>query len=147
MWLHFCIHRGIEDIFKALRRQATKGENDNVNLHRLYDMAAKAGRHAYPDVMQQAVDAEDVVAAAGRGKERDWRKHVLRLGQSNTTFGMANYMVQADGHAGCHIHKAAVGCKTMAASAHSSQVGFEECLLRLPMRAGNVVQDLGLRNC
>ena len=64
-----CIKKlsGIEDIFKALRRQSKKGENTCVNVQRLYDMAAKASAHAYPDILQQPVRADDVAEATGQG--------------------------------------------------------------------------------
>ena len=130
---------GIEDIYKALRQLCNKGdENHCVCIQRLYDMAAKASQHAYPDVLQQHVTEDDVVNTTGQGCWGRVRDTVRRLGRDQTSLGMQNFSVRGDGR-GCHIARPASGRKTMAAAAHSSQVAMEECLLRLPLtRDGNV---------
>ena len=111
-------------------------------MQRLYDMAAKASTHCFSNIYQHSVTKEVAATFAGQGAWAPVRDMVSRLGRDKVSLGMPNFIVQGDGQ-GCYVQRPGLRCarKTMAAAAHSSQVGYEECLLRLEFTSDGSVAD------
>ena len=67
-----------------------------MNVQRLYDMAAKASAHAYPDILQQPVRADDVAEATGQGCWGRIRNKLRRLGRDKISLGIGNQSFALD---------------------------------------------------
>lgn len=132
----FC--SGCESIFKFLRRLNDKsGENDTVSLARLFEVASKAGPKSFPNVNQAEVSVDDYASVRGPGKYDDIRSNLTRLSVDKCSLAMSNFKPNIRQP---KLKRPVAGEKTCGASAHSSQVAFEECLLKLDLdRRGNIV--------
>jgi hypothetical protein len=119
---------GIEDMFKRLRRVCEKGaENKIVSVERLYDVAAKAARQAFPNVGQEAVTTSGLEKSAGDGWDAALAGLCASVDPTRRRLSKAVYHVRTGS---TWLPKPIPGFKTCSAPAYSQQVGFEECLLQ-----------------
>ena len=137
-------HIGIEGIFKALHGLNESGENQTVTLPRLYEAVGKAAAHCFPNVGQPSVSTEDWVSVHGKGTYGNIRRNVQRLSIDQWSLAMSNYKPNLRQP---RSRKPPIGGKTCSHSAHTSQVAYEECLLRLALNPDGSIVDLSPVTC
>lgn len=130
--------RGIERIFKALRRMEKSGENDVVTLARLFEAATKAGRHCFSNIAQESVTADDWAAVHGAGSYQGIRETISRMSLDRCNLAGSNFRLDLR-HP--RLPRPSSECKTCGASAHSLQVAFEECLLAVNLDEHGKILD------
>jgi hypothetical protein len=132
--------RGIEDIFKALRRLVHKGaENDVVHIERLYHMSTKAAPACFPNVAQQTVDANDWENVCGHGGLIGLRSAIPKWNRTHTALGEGCFRPTEKRSV---IPKPQDGQITCTSAAHSQQVALEECLLSLDLLPDGTFQNM-----
>ena len=131
----------MENIFKAFRRLARRGsENGCLSIDRVYNIGSSAAQAAFPNVYQDQVSVDEMESLYGRG---NWNKarECLQLGRTGKALARSTYR-SADS---AWIRKPKVSDRTMAPSAHSQQIAFEECLLSAELgRDGSFVDTRAL---
>jgi hypothetical protein len=127
--VHGTVHheKGIEDIFKSLRRLTDKGaENEVINLDRMYLMSCMAAPACFPSVAQEEITQADWEGCRGQGGLDEFRGILPRWNRTRTGLASGCYRPM---ERATEIPKPIAGQKTCTSAAHSQQVALEECLL------------------
>ena len=109
-----------------------------VNEQRVYNTAAAAARDAFPGVKQNMLTQQDYAGCFGRGRWDEVRAQVATLGRDKRSLSAMAFRPPAT--APRWLTKPSPEDATMAAVAHSQQVGYEECLLACRVRDGCFVR-------
>ena len=120
--------RGAEGVFKRLRRICEKGsENKKVNYARLLTHANNAARAAFPNIGQPEVNKDVLEEFAGDQWENILAGVQARVHPERPLLAKAAYN---PGTSCSWLPKPKAGHKTCPPSAHTQQLGMEECLLQ-----------------
>ena len=133
---------GVEDIFKTFRRLSKHGsENGIFSIDRLYDVGKSAAEVAWPNVMQEDVNVDDLERRWGKGKWGDLPRIVPKLGQNRRCLARSVFRTPTKSW----LPKPSEADISMAPAAHSRQWAYEECLLHCQLSPeGTFVSTLAL---
>ena len=142
-----CHSKGVEDIFKALRRLCKKGsENHMVRVDRLWHLARTVSQSTFPNCPSESVSSHDWEAARF-AKRADLQSLVPGLPLSGgQELGFAKRVFRPregtwpDGSE-MRKPKDVPNRKTCSAPEHSGQVGLQACIAALPLDDHGEVTD------
>ena len=111
-----------------------------MTVQRVFEVAARACKHCFPNVRQEEVTLDDREDHFGKGTWDDVRHLLPRLAPSKNALAMSVFRrrKQRAGWLKCPD----IANATMGPAAHSQQVAYEECLLATGLCADGSLADV-----